>query len=320
MAFLSDQLRLPVMVAPMFIASSLDLVIASCRAGVIGAFPSANPRRPETLEVWLDAIERAKVETHSTGDIFAPHCVNLLASAAIDKAARDQALQTVRRYRVPLIQTNMGDPREIVDAAHQWGGKVFHDVTTVRHAEKAVDAGVDGLMLVCAGAGGHGGTLSPFSFVPTVRQFFGGTIMVSGGIASGAGVASAIALGGDLAVMGTRFIATVESGAPTDHKEMLVSCVSDDVVFTDSIAGLPASFLKPSITANGLDPLNLPAPKARHRPNLPAGVKPWSTVYSGGHSVGLIDNIPRVATLVDRLAREFDAATTKPPWQDASLL
>lgn len=310
-------LRVPVMAAPMFIVSSLDLVIASCRAGVIGAFPSANPRNPESLETWLDAIRAAEAETLAQGGTFAPFCVNMLASSALDKEKRDHALATLRKYEAPLILTNMGDPREVVDAAHEWGGMVFHDVTTVRHAEKAIEAGADGLMLVCAGAGGHAGTLSPFAFLPKVRRFFDGPIMLAGGIADGAGVAAGLALGADLIVMGTRFIASAESGAAAEHKEMLVSSKSEDVMFTDAIAGLPASFLKPSIVANGLDPADLPVPTGRHRPNLPAGVKAWKTVYSGGHSTALIDDVPSVEAVVDRVADELDVAAGKPAWRAA---
>lgn len=312
-----NSLRIPVMAAPMFIVSTLDLVVASCRAGVIGAFPTANPRRPETLESWLIAIREAEKLTLDNGGTFAPFCVNMLASSAIDKEQRDRALATVRKYEVPLILTNMGDPREVVDAAHEWGGKVFHDVTTVRHAEKAVEAGADGLMLVCAGAGGHAGTLSPFAFLPTVRKFFDGPIMLAGGIADGAGIAAALALGADLVVMGTRFIATSESGAASDHKEMLVSSISEDVLFTDAISGLPASFLEASIVANGLDPVNLPAPIGRHRPNLPDGVKPWKTVYSGGHSTALIQDVVSVDAVVSRLESELDTAAEKPTWRTA---
>ncbi|WP_044506824.1 NAD(P)H-dependent flavin oxidoreductase [Gordonia sp. KTR9] len=303
------------MAAPMFIVSSLDLVIASCHAGVIGAFPSANPRSPHSLETWLDAIRTAEAETLSQGGTFAPFCVNMLASSAVDKEARDAALATLRKYEAPLILTNMGDPREVVDAAHGWGGKVFHDVTTVRHAEKAIESGADGLMLVCAGAGGHAGTLSPFAFLPKVRTFFDGPIMLAGGIADGAGIAAGLALGADLVVMGTRFIASAESGASPDHKEMLVSSRSEDVLFTEAIAGLPANFLTQSIVANGLDPADLPAPTGRHRPNLPAGVKPWKTVYSGGHSTALVDDIPSVEAAVDRLATELATASSKADWR-----
>jgi nitronate monooxygenase len=312
-----SQLALPVMQAPMFIVSNLDLVIASCRAGVIGAFPSANMRPPETLEGWLTAIRAAERESLDRGERFAPFCVNLLASTAIDQQARAERLEVCRRAKVPLILTNLGDPRAEVEAAHEWGGTVFHDVTTMRFAEKAIAAGVDGLMLVTGGAGGHAGTLNPFAFLPQVRRMFGGTIMLAGGIADGNGIAAALALGADLVVMGTRFIATAESGSFPAHKQMLVDSRAEDVLFTDAIAGMPASFLRPSMVANGLDPDNLPPPKGLHRPDLPPGIRAWKNVWSGGHSTGLIDDVPTVAELVARLGREFEAARHPGDWRAA---
>ncbi len=310
-----SDLVLPVMAAPMIIASNLDLVIACCRAGVVGAFPSGNPRAPDDLPGWLDAIRDAERSSRDRGERFAPFCVNLPASAAMDQAARRARLQACRARRVPLVLTNLGDPRDEVEAVHDWGGIVFHDVTTLRFAEKAIAAGVDGLMLVCGGAGGHAGTLNPFAFLPRIRGMFGGTIMLAGGIADGAGIAAALALGADLVAMGTRFIATTESGAPAGHKSMLVSAGAEDVLFTDAIAGMPASFLAPSMRAAGLDPAGLPPPFALHRPNLPEGVKAWKTIWSGGHSTALIQDIPSVAGLVARLCTEFDAARHPAGWR-----
>ena len=317
MAVVWSQLRLPVMQAPMLICSSLELVIASCRAGVIGAFPSGNPRGDESLGSWLMAIRAAEAESLGRGETFAPFCVNLLASTAIDQNVRAERLATCRAARVPLILTNLGDPRREVETAHEWGGIVFHDVTTMRFAEKAIAAGVDGLMLVSGGAGGHAGTLNPFAFLPQVRRIFDGTIMLAGGIADGNGIAAALALGADLVVMGTRFIATRESGTYAPHKQMLVEARSEDVLFTAAIAGMPGSFLKPSMIANGLDPDNLPPPKGLHRPDLPPGIRAWKDIWSAGHSTGLIDDVPSVAELVDRLEREFTAARDGRDWRAA---
>ena len=314
-----SQLRLPVMQAPMLICSSLELVIASCRAGIIGAFPSGNPRAPEGLQFWLSAIRDAEAESLERGERFAPFCLNLLASKAIDQQVRAERLAICRKARVPLILTNLGDPKAEVEAAHEWGGTVFHDVTTMRFAEKAIASGVDGLMLVCGGAGGHAGTLNPFAFLPQVRRIFDGTIMLAGGIADGNGIAAALALGADIAVMGTRFIATRESGTFDPHKQMLVSSRSEDVLYTDAIAGMEASFLRPSIIENGLDPDNLPRPTALHRPDLPTGVKAWKTIWSGGHSTGLIDDVPSVAELVDRLETAFIAARDPTDWRAALI-
>lgn len=308
-------LRLPVMAAPMFNVSNLDLVIASCRAGLIGAFPAGNPRAPETLESWLSMIVAAEVRAADEGGPFGPYCINLSASRLVDPAERKARLDLCARHRVPLILTNMGDPREEVARAHDWGGLVFHDVTTIAHAEKAIAAGVDGLMLVCGGAGGHAGTLNPLAFAPQVRRMFDGLIMLGGGVADGLGLAGALAMGADLVAMGTRFIATKESGTIDGHKQMLVDAKSEDVLYTDAISGLAASFLKPSIRAAGLDPDRLPPPLGQHRPDLPVGVKAWKTVWSGGQTVGLIDDAPSVAEVVDRLEREFLAAQKRPDWR-----
>ncbi len=312
-----SQLALPVMQAPMLICASLDLVIASCRAGVIGAFPSGNPRGEHSLDSWLDAIRDAEAEARERGERFAPFCVNLLASSQIDQRRRAAMLDTCRRARVPLILTNLGDPRAEVEAAHEWGGIVFHDVTTLRHAEKAIEAGVDGLMLVCGGAGGHAGTLNPFAFLPRIRRMFDGKIMLAGGIADGHGIAAALALGADLVAMGTRFIATAESGAFPDHKVMLTTSEAEDVLYTDAIAGMPASFLKPSMMATGLDPLHLPPPRGLHKPDLPEGVKAWKHVWSGGHSTALIEDIPSVGQLVERLKTQFAEARHPADWRQA---
>lgn len=312
-----SQLALPVMQAPMLICSSLELVIASCRAGIIGAFPSGNPRGDHNLESWLSAIRDAEAESLEKGERFAPFCVNLLASRAIDQQTRADRLATCAKAKVPLILTNLGDPRAEVEAAHAWGGVVFHDVTTMKFAEKAIASGVDGLMLVSGGAGGHAGTLNPFSFLPQVRRMFDGTIMLAGGIADGNGIAAALALGADLVVMGTRFIATQESGTFDAHKQMLVDSRAEDVLFTDAIAGMPASFLRPSMIANGLDPDNLPRPKEMHSPDLPNGLRAWKNIWSGGHSTGLVDDVPSVAELVDRLGAEFAAARDPRDWRAA---
>ncbi|MGW5147426.1 NAD(P)H-dependent flavin oxidoreductase [Rhodococcus koreensis] len=312
-------LRAPMMVAPMFLVSGPDLVIAACRAGIIGSFPTANPRHPESLEVWLDLIRNAQRDSESRGEVFAPYCVNVRPPVGSEKDKREKALLTLAEYAVPLVHTNLGDPRDVVDAAHEWGGRVVHDVATIRHAEKAAESGADCLMLVCAGAGGHAGTLSPLAFLPQVRRFFDGPIMLAGGIGDSNAVAAALALGADIAVMGTRFIATQESMAADAHKELLVSASTADVIYTDAISGLPASFLRQSIIANGLDPEALPAPLGRHKPNLPAGVKPWKGVFSGGHSTGLIDDVPTVRTVVDRLIDELSATAQPDRWRETLL-
>jgi nitronate monooxygenase len=310
-----SSLALPVMAAPMIIASNLAYVTACCKAGVIGAFPSGNARAPDDLGTWLRALRQTEAECLHNGNPFAPFCVNLVASRLVDPQLRRARLDTCRTYRVPLVLTNLGDPREEVAAVHDWGGIVFHDVTTLRFAEKAIAAGVDGLMLVTGGAGGHAGTLNPFAFLPRIRRMFGGVILLAGGIADGAGLAAALTLGADIAVMGTRFMATQESGAAPAHKQMLIAAEAEDILFTDAIAGMPGSFLRPSIVAAGLDPDHLPTPRAPHHANLPEGTRAWRDIWSAGHSTALIHDVPPIADLVTRLQAEFAAAAPPPNWR-----
>jgi nitronate monooxygenase len=298
----------------MTLASSLDLILACCRAGVIGGFQAGNAGSPETFAEWYDALEAARIDAAAKGEPFAPFIVNLLASAARDPEAQRQRLEVCRFNRTPLLLTTAGDPSAIVEQAHDWGGRVFHDVTTVRHIEKAVAAGVDGLMLVAAGSGGHSGALNPFAFVAEARRRFDGIVVLAGGIADGRGVAAALTLGADLVCMGTRFIATRESGASDAYRRMLVESGTDEVLYTDAIAGLPANFLRPSIVENGLDPDHLPKPKGLFRPDLPAGVRPWRTLWSAGHSVGMIEDAPSVAEVTDRLTTEFESWSATPFW------
>jgi nitronate monooxygenase len=315
-ARLLGELCAPVMAAPMFIVSNLALVKACCRAGIVGAWQAGNPRSAEEFQAWLDALGEAEREAKGEGLPFAPYAVNLLAAGG-DPEAMAQRLDWCERARTPLLVTSLGDPAEIVKRAHGWGGLVIHDATTVRFAEKAIAAGVDGLLLVCAGAGGHTGALSPFAFIPKIRRMFDGLILAAGGIADGAGVAGALALGADMACLGTRFIATQESGAPEGHKAMLVESGIEDVLLSQSVSGIPAHWLKGSILAHGLDPMALPPPRGPRRGGeLPQGVRAWRDIWSSGHSAGLIDDIPAVAVVVDRLSEEFEAAAGQPAWRE----
>lgn len=299
-------LRLPILQAPMFLVSSLSLARACSVAGVIGAFQLGNPTSHEELEQWLMELRDAEHAQRASGGRFAPICVNVNANG-INAPGYQERFALCEKYRVPLILSSIGDPKALVARAHGWGARVIHDVTTMRFAEKALAGGVDGLMLTCAGAGGHTGALSPFAFLPQVRRLFDGPVVLAGGIADASGILGALALGADLICMGTRFIATEESVAPDAYKAMLVSAETSDVIESDAIAGLTANWLKPSLVANGLDPDNLPPPRARHRPNLPEGVRAWRTVWSGGHSTGLVDDIPTVAALVNRLEADLKA-------------
>ena len=308
-------LRLPVMAAPMTLASSLELILACCRAGVIGGFQAANAGPPEIFAEWLGAVQAAEAQARAAGQRFAPYIVNLLAKAGRDEGAHRARLDLCRASKTPLILTTAGDPSAIVEEAHDWGGRVFHDVTTIKHIEKAVAAGVDGLMLVAAGSGGHSGALNPFAFVAQARRMFDGVIVLAGGITDGRGVAAALTMGADIACMGTRFIASKESGAPDAYRQMLIDSGTDEVLYTDALAGLPANFMKRSIVENGLDPDNLPRPKALFHPDLPPGVRPWRTLWSAGHSVGMIDDAPSVAEVVERLTREFEQYVPGDAWR-----
>jgi len=307
-------LRLPLLQAPMFRVSSLRLARACSAAGVIGSFQLANPRDETELREWLDAMGAQRRVCAEQGQGFAPYCVNVNANS-IDRAGYRERVDLCEAARVPLVLSSIGDPSALAARVHGWGGRIIHDVTTLRFAEKAMAAGVDGLMLTCAGAGGHNGSLSPFAFLPQVRAAgFDGLLVLAGGIADPTGLRGALALGADLVCMGTRFIATQESEAPDAYKQMLVDAGTSDIVETDAIAGLTANWLRPSLEANGLDPDDLPRPHRKHRPNLPEGVSAWKTVWSGGHSTGLVEDVPGVAKLVDRLEAKL-AGDLETGWQ-----
>jgi nitronate monooxygenase len=309
---LLSSLRLPLMQAPMSIASSRELVTAASLAGVIGCFPTHNARRGGGLAQWVDQIRADLDASIAAGGRPAPFAININMSSRRVPEELAEDLAVCRRIQAPIVTTNAGDPRRVLDDVHGWGGLVIHDATTLEHAERAIAAGVDGLMLVCAGAGGLGGQLSPFAFLRRVRAMFDGVIVLAGGIADGRGMAAATMLGADLVCMGTRFIATREAGAPDDHKAMLVETDIADVLWTDAICGVGANFLRPSVEANGLDPADLPPLSASGRPGIARDIKPWSMVWSGGHSTALVDDVPTVAALVDRLEGEYRQACSAP--------
>lgn len=296
---LAARLRLPVIAAPMFLASGPSLVTACCRAGICGTFPALNQRTSDGFAEWLARIE-ADLADH---DNPAPYGVNLIVHKSNTRLEAD--LRVVVQHKVPLVITSLGAVKAVVDAVHAYGGLVFHDVTTRRHAEKAVEAGVDGIIAVAAGAGGHAGTLSPFALVSEIRAFFAGPVALSGAISTGAHIAAARALGADFAYIGTRFLATEEAIAPEGHKQMIVSGRAADIVYTPAISGVPANFLRPSIIAAGLDPDDLPAHETM---NLASEAKAWKAVWSAGQGIGAIDDIPTVSALVDRFDAEYRAA------------
>jgi nitronate monooxygenase len=298
---LRKNLKLPVIAAPMFLVSGPKLVVESCRAGVIGTFPALNQRTTEGYSAWLDEIKAA------LGPEDAAYGVNLIVHATNPRLLAD--LEVTVRHEVPLVITSLGAVRDVVDAVHGYGGLVFHDITTLRHAQKAAEAGVDGLILVAAGAGGHAGTWSPFALVDEVRRVFDGTIILSGAMSTGRDIATAMMMGADFAYLGTRFIATTESEAPDAYKQMILDSGAADITYTPAISGIPANFMTKSLIANGLDPKNL-AGKDRIDlgKELDHEVRAWKEVWSAGQGVGSVKDVLPTAELVVRLKREFDAA------------
>jgi nitronate monooxygenase len=299
---LARNLRFPAIASPMFLVSGPELVIAACKAGVIGTFPALNQRTSEGYAEWLNAIKAA------LGPEDAAYGVNLIVHNTNTRLMADIALTV--EHKVPLVITSLGAVKDVVDAVHSYGGVVFHDVINARHARKAMEAGVDGLILVSAGAGGHAGNQHPFALLNEVRQFFTGTIILSGALSTGGDVAAGLMAGADLGYMGTRFIATREAMAEDGYKTMLTETTAKDITYTDAISGINANFLTPSLIANGLDPAAAkdPAHKIDMAHELNQEAKAWKTIWSAGQGVGSIHDAPPVAELVARLKAEFSAA------------
>lgn len=309
-ATLEGRLALPAIGAPLFIISRPDLVIAQCKAGIVGAFPALNARPPELLGEWLTQI-RSALDEHAAqnpGRPVAPFAVNQMVHPSNDRLGRDMDLCV--EHEVPIVITSLSKPTDIVERVHAYGGLVFHDVISVRHAHKALEAGVDGLILVCAGAGGHTGVLSPFAFVDEVRRFWGGPLVLSGAIGNGRSVFAAQTMGADLAYIGTRFIATREANAQEAHKRMILEAGADDILCTDAVTGVRANYLKASFDAMGIDTTEL-ADREKGRLNLGGGgkdAKAWRDIWGAGQGVGGIEDIPSAGECVDRLIREYRAA------------
>jgi nitronate monooxygenase len=300
-----QRLTLPVIGAPMFIAGNPKLVAAQCRAGIVGAFPALNARPKEALDAWLTEIEQALADAPDA----APYAVNQIVHKSNDRLAHD--LEVCIRHKVPITITSLRAPDEVVSAVHSYGGIVLHDIISVRHAEKALEAGVDGLILVCAGAGGHAGMLSPFALVGEVRRFFDGPIILSGAIASGDAILAALAAGADLAYIGTRFLATPEASVPERYKDEILKAHAADIVYTDLFSGVNGNYLKHSVLAAGFDPLDLPKsdPKKMNFGSASgAEKKVWRDIWSAGQGVGQIDAVLPVAEVVAKLAAEYTAA------------
>lgn len=299
---LFSNLRLPAMAAPMFLVSGPDLVVASCKAGIVGTFPTPNARTAEILEAWLEDITIRLAGDESA----APWAANLVVHRSNTRLADDLAL--VKKYKAPLIITALGSPKEIVEEVHAYGGLVFADVNSVAFARKAAAAGVDGLVLVAAGAGGHTGQMTGFSFVPAVREFFDGPIVLGGGLMDGRGIRAAEVLGADFAYLGTRFIAAEESLASADYKHMLTEVTADDLVPTRAVTGVLANWLRPTLERAGYDVAML-----EEKPNIdftdPQGeARRWANVWSAGQGVGAVKEVEPVAAIVKWLEEDYRAA------------
>lgn len=302
-------LRLPVFAAPMFLISGPALVLAACKAGIVGAFPTPNARPVEMLDSWMREITEglARARDEQPASTIGPWCANLVTHSSNTRLPED--LELVARYKPPIVVTALGSPKPAIDVVHGYGGKVFADVINIHLARKAVAAGADGLACVSAGAGGHTGFLSPFAFVSAVREFFDGYVVTGGGISDGWGVAGAIASGADFVYMGTRFIPVAESMASDAYKQMVVDSSIDDLVVSAGITGTPASWLKPSLRANGLDPDNMPsAPERQYDSSQSIAARRWKDVWAAGQGVGAIRQVETVAAVVERLENEYARA------------
>jgi nitronate monooxygenase len=297
-------IRLPVIAAPMFLVSGPELVSAACRAGLPAAFPALNQRTTEGFEEWVAKIQ---------GDLrsqpgAAPFGVNLIVHKTNPRVEPD--LRVCVKHKVPFVITSLGAVADLVNAVHSYGGVVFHDVTNVKHARKAAEAGVDGLILVAAGAGGHAGTMNPFALVSEVRKFFNKTLILAGAISTGRDIAAARMMGADFAYMGTRFIATQESRAQVEYKKMLEASAASDIVYTPAVSGIPANFLRASLESNGfnIEQLLGGGAHAGAKVSLQDEAKAWKTVWSAGHGVGGIYDTPSAFDLIQRLETEYQQA------------
>ena len=319
-AFLENKLSLPVIAAPLFIISHPPLTLAQCLAGVIGAFPALNARPKEQLDDWLAELTEklAAAQAAEPKRRIAPYAVNQIVHSSNDRLDHD--MQLCEKYKAPMLITSLRAPGDVVKQAHAWGGVVFHDVISIRHAEKALEAGVDGLILVCAGAGGHAGMLSPFALVREVRRFYDGPIALSGAIAHGASILAAQALGADFAYMGTRFIATEEARAVEGYKQMIVESTAQDIVYSSLFTGIHGNYLKESVRKAGLDPDNLPSADKTAMNFGQGAVKAWKDIWGSGQGVGQMDDVPPTAVLVERLQAEYRDAVAAAQQKTAAFV
>ena len=315
--FLKDKTRLPVIGAPLFTVSYPELVMAQCKAGIVGSFPALNARPVEKLDEWITSMKEELAEYKETNpdEIVAPFAVNQICHHSNNRLEADMDICV--KHEVPIIITSLRAPKSVVDAVHSYDGAVMHDVINIRHAKKAVDEGADGLILVCAGAGGHAGTLSPFALVREVREFFDGPIALSGSISHGASVLSAQAIGADFAYIGTRFIATKEANATQGYKDMIIDSSANDIMYSSTFTGVNGNYLRPSVENAGLDPENLPyADKNDMNFGTSGGAgdnqkKAWKDIWGSGQGIGTLHDVPTVRESVDLMIKEYQQASER---------
>jgi nitronate monooxygenase len=305
-------LTLPVIGSPMFIASGPALVAAQCKAGIVGSFPALNARPAELLDTWLTDLQR-ELDAHqlaNPGARVGPIAVNQIVHQSNDRLEHD--VEVCVRHQVPIIISSLrAPPREMLDAVHAYGGIVLHDVVSIRHAQKALEAGVDGLILVAAGAGGHAGALSPFALVGEVRRFFDGPVALSGAIATGGAILAAQAMGADFAYIGSRWLATRESNVTDAYRDAIVESAAADIVYTNLFTGVHGNYLRKSIVNAGLDPDALPESDKSKMSFGSGSAKAWRDIWGAGQGVGLMDDVPTVAEMVARLKDEYEAARSR---------
>ncbi|GGL60401.1 NAD(P)H-dependent flavin oxidoreductase [Sporolactobacillus putidus] len=308
-----SQIELPIIISPMFLVSSVKMVIEGCKAGVIGSFPLANARTLEDLDNWMIRITEglSTARSNEPTSKIAPWAVNLAVHHT--NARYEVELEYIRKYKPPVVITSLGDPSRVVGIVHDYGGLVFSDVVNLVHARKAAERGTDGLILVCNGAGGHAGTYNPFAFIHAVKEFWDGITILAGGISTGRDILAARILGADLVYMGTRFLASKESLANSEYQKILFESTIEDIIYTDVFSGVNANYLIPSLQRAGIDPKQLPTKESfnwsRANDN---GPKVWKNIWSAGHGVGAIKKEETVAEIIDKLKHEYlDLSTNK---------
>ena len=312
--FLKEKTRIPVIGAPLFTVSYPGLVLAQCKAGIVGSFPALNARPEEKLGEWISEMkeELTNYQLENPEAIVSPFAVNQICHHSNDRLEHD--MEVCVEHEVPIIITSLRAPKFVVDAVHSYDGAVLHDVINIRHAKKAIDEGADGLILVCAGAGGHAGTLIPFALVREVREFFDGPIALSGSISHGSSVLSAQAMGADFAYVGTRFIATKEANASQGYKDMIVDSSANDIMYSSTFTGVNGNYLRPSVENAGLDPDNLPYADKDDMNFGSSGAggdnqkKAWKDIWGSGQGIGTLHKVPTVMESVEIMIEEYDLA------------